>query len=292
VENALSKITPQDTTQAIHELFGEPKYPGEAMLRGAVGDIPAFGGSMEIANILKPVTKKSIVKTIQKPHDILEKDAAEGFQQVSKEVKNRQVPSFPVSGNFIDNLSGYFPKTDQAENLLKKAKSGNYDSLRKIQSELFTRGKKNLQSDLETDRIRGEEMLDKRNIINKGMSEHLNNSGHPDLANTLKKSMNDYRTLQDIYYNRDMNKSIQKLVDKNTRKVPNNLTSLLKEDSIPMNKFMEFHPGLQQQLKKHLMYKSISSKASKYIGIPAIAGLAAGEGFKAGYDKYKEGEYK
>ncbi len=291
IENAMTKITPQDTTQAINELFGEPKYPGEAALRGTVRNIPAFSGGMEVANVLKPITNKSIVKAIQKPHDILEKDAAEGFKEVSKEVKNRQIPSFPVSGNFIDNLRDYFPKTDQAQKLLDDAKIGDYDSLRKVQSELFTRGKKNLQSDLETDRIRGEEMFDKRNIINKGMSDHLNNSGHPDLANILQKSRNDYRALQETYYNRNMNKSIQKLVDKDIRKVPKNLTSILKEDSIPMKKFLDFHPGLEMQLKKYLIQKSISSKAKKYGGW-GLSGLAAGEGFKASYDKYKEGEYK
>lgn len=48
VTQALHNITPQDTSQTIHDMFGEPQYPGEALARGIVRDIPqiAVGGEL------------------------------------------------------------------------------------------------------------------------------------------------------------------------------------------------------------------------------------------------------
>lgn len=241
----------------------------QALAKNILGVAASGGGSEQLLKyISNPITKKSMIKNILTKHDALEKEATEGFEKVSGEVKKREVPKIEISENFVDNLNHYFPDTKQTEELLGKAKLGDYDSLRKIQSELYKRGKKNLQSDFETDRMRGEEMLDRRDIINKGISDHLNMTGNVDLANILNKSRSDFRTLQEIYYNPNMSNSIKKLVNIDTRKIPKNLHSLLKEESIPMKNFLDFHPGLESQAKKYAIQKAISSKVLKY-GVPS-----------------------
>lgn len=235
------------------------------------------GGETNVAgsflNEIKPVTKKSIIKNILGTHDALEDEATTGFQEVSKEAKNRGINKIPKSNLMdMDELKDYFPKTTASSNLLGNAQTGDYDALRSVQSDLYTRGKKNLQSDFEADRNRGEEMLDRRDSINKAIQNHFLTTGNPDLAETLNKSRNNWRTLQDTYYNKNISPSIQKLVDRDIRKVPSNLTKTLNEESIPMQKLRDFHPGLEGQLKKYGLQKQISSALLKYGLSPAIIG--------------------
>ena len=173
----------------------------------------------------------------------------------------------------IDDIRDYFPNTKANNKLLENAETGDYDSLRKLQSDLYTRGKKNLQSDLQADRDRGEEMLDKRNDINQAISTHLKNTGNEDLGKILDSSIKDWRTLQDVYYNKNMNNAIKKLVNPDIRKIPNNLPNILKEKSIPMQKFKDFHPGLESAIKKYILQKTLSSKGLQY-GLPAGIGGA------------------
>ena len=173
----------------------------------------------------------------------------------------------------IDDIRDYFPNTKANNKLLENAETGDYDSLRKLQSDLYTRGKKNLQSDLQADRDRGEEMLDKRNDINQAISAHLKNTGNEDLGNILDSSIKDWRTLQDVYYNKNMNNAIKKLVNPDIRKIPNNLPNILKEKSIPMQKFKDFHPGLEGAVKKYMLQKTLGSKGLQY-GLPAGIGGA------------------
>jgi hypothetical protein len=217
----------------------------------------ALGGLFRAIPALAPVTKKSIINNIWKTHDALENRAAAGFKQVSKEATNRGIDKVPMEKqNFnIEDLKEYFPNTKASAQLLSNAQTGDYNALRKVQSDLYTRGKKNLQSDFEAERDRGEEMLDRRNDVNQGISEHLKNTGNSDLSDILDSSRKDWKTLQDVYYNRNLSNSVAKLVDEDIRKVPKNLTDILQEDSKPMQKFRNFHPGLENAVKKHLLQK-------------------------------------
>lgn len=74
VPNAISKITPEDTTQSINQLFGQPQYPGEHLLRGIVRNAPllAGAGSMmtrenalnEVPSASSPLKSDDIAKDI------------------------------------------------------------------------------------------------------------------------------------------------------------------------------------------------------------------------------------
>lgn len=271
---AIQKFSPEDTSGAIQQLFGEPQYPGEALTRGAVRNIPGILGGAKVASLFSG-SKQGIEKAILKTHDALENRAAKGFQTVSNEAKARNVPSVPISQQLMTDIEDYFPKSKAAKKLLSDAKMGDYDALRKVQSDLYTNAKKNLRSDLEVERKRGAEMLDSREDINQAISDHFIKTGNTDLNKILNSSRKDYKTLNDIYYHPAMNKSIIKMVDSESRKMPKNITKILEERSKPMQRFKDFHAGLEKKLTGYQNKEHIANLLKK-IGIPlGIGGLGA-----------------
>ena len=112
-------------------------------------------------------TKSFIKNSLLNTHDALETGASNSFKTVSDLANQRGIAPVPEMKSVTDELRSYFPQTKQANSLLNDASTGNYNALRKLQSELYTRGKKNISSDLETDRMKGEEMMEKRNNINR-----------------------------------------------------------------------------------------------------------------------------
>lgn len=271
VTNAIQKITPEDTTQAINQLFGQPQYPGEAALRGGIRNADLLYGGSKLAGAVKPstlfTTKKGIKNSLLGPHDVLENQATKAFNDVSKGVNERGITQVPVDENSIKNLKQYFSNTRADTDLINQAATGDYNALRKLQTDLYKKGKKNLGSDLEADRLRGSEMLEKRNDINQGIYDHLVNTGNTDLANTLQGARNDWSTLQKIYYNENMNNALVNMFDKNYRKIPKNLVDILGEESIPMRNLLDFHPGLEAKVKGHIKGQNLLGKGLKY-GIP------------------------
>lgn len=278
--NALQKITPEDTTEATNQLFGLPKYEGESLARGLSRNIPNIYGVGKLASITKPsqlfTTKKSIKNEIIRPHDALENRATKAFNEVSQEVNKRGINQVPLNSEIdFNQLRSYFPNTKKYNALLEKAQTGDYNALRKLQTDIYTTGKKNLGSSLEADRMRGAEMLEKRDDINQAIHNHLVSTGNNDLAELLGKARDDWRTLQKTYYNENMNNAIVNMVNKNYRKIPKNLVDVLSEESLPMKNLLDFHPGLQKRINRYKSAQNILNKSIKY-GTPAAVGAYLG----------------
>lgn len=284
VTNAISKITPEDTSSAINQIFGEPKYQGETLLRGTARNIPQIAGGAKLISALKPsgllATKKSIKNTILNTHDTLENKATNTFKDVSNQVNLRKINQIPTNlTNNIDfqGIRSYFPATKKYEKILTGAEFGDYNSLRKLQSDLYSEGKKNLGSDLAADRMKGAEMLERRDEINSAIQNHLEKTGNSDLSAKLQSARNDWRTLQNIYYNENMNNAIVNMVNKDYRKIPKNLVEVLGEESNPMQALKDFHDGLENALKKYQTRGNVFSTMRKIV-IPAAIGAAGGYG--------------
>jgi hypothetical protein len=292
VNNAVNYATPPDTTSAINSLYGQGQNPGDKFIRGITSLIPQFAMGSELGKVIEPSsiaskivpTKNSIKNTILNTHDALENDATSAFNDVSKGVNDRSITQVPIESGFINGLKKYFPDTKASNSLLNNASTGNYNALRDLQSDLYKRGKKNLGSDLTADNNLGEEMLDRRNDINQSISNHLIDTGNNDLNDKLNQARSDWRTLQNVYYNKNMNNAIVNMVNKDYRKIPNNLIDVLKEDSKPMKELINFHPGLQNSIYKYNISRNALSHL-KNIGLSAtgIGGLGLGA-----YATYKE----
>lgn len=271
-----------DRSQGINEIFGEAKYPGEKLARGVTRNLDFIIPGTKAAGLLIPTSNKALAKTIIKKHDALESQAVQGFKDVSQMSKERGIPNVPIKNSLdINKIERFFDKSPESKELLKLAKIGDYEALRKVQSHLFSEGNKSLKSTDITERQKGLKMHQDRNKINKAISDNLTFTGNGDLAEILQSSMQDYKTLKDVYYGKKIPNSIKNLVDKNTRKIPKNITKILKEDSIPINRFKEFHSGLESKSKKLGYQKGLNKalmNALKYGALPAT-GLA-------GYEKY------
>lgn len=59
-------LVPEDTSEAIHQLFGEPQYPGEKLLRGIPRNALNIYGAGKLASILNPTkfTYKNMAKDV------------------------------------------------------------------------------------------------------------------------------------------------------------------------------------------------------------------------------------
>lgn len=277
--------------QTIPTAFGNLPHPSQSgfMSRenvnelinasGGIGPGMAISGGLARGSVIP--TKNSLIQSILKPHDALERAAAEKFQHVSGEVSKRGSSNMAINPNEIENLKQYFDKTRQSNKLLNDAKTGDYDALRKLQSDLYKKGKKNLQSDLETDRMRGAEMLEKRNDINSDISDSLRMQGHHDLADVLDAAKQDYSTLQKIYYNPNLPNALLKMVDKETRKIPENIAQILQEQSKPMNAFKAFHPELETNVNRYLTQNKLLFNPLSNAAIYGVPIYAAGKGIGA-----------
>lgn len=278
ITNFIEKITPEDTSNAINQIFGEPQYPGESLTRGIGRNAVNLYALGKVGQAINPkgllLSRKDIANSLTKKHDLLENRASEGFKKVSDEINNRGISQIPIEEKTIDEIRDFFPKTKQANALLDKARSGDYNSLRKVQSDLYTKGKNSLKSPLESERLRAEEMFEKRDDINQSISNHLKNMGQHDLNEILNKARTDYRTLQKVYYHPKINNAIVDLVDSDTRKIPKNLIKILQEESKPMQELRDFHPGLEKNISSYILKKNSLSYLKKY-GLPVGAATLA-----------------
>jgi hypothetical protein len=260
------------TTQKISQGVGEMLPQLMPAGAGSAKAIPKIGE--EIAEFTTGAsTKRSMITDILKGHDNLEEKASKDFIDVSTQAKNRGISKISLNEKDISSLKKYFPKTEASKDLLNSAKSGDYDALRDLQSDMYTRGKNALSSDLIADQNLGEEMLEKRDKINKLISEHLKNTGNIDLAEKLNGARNDWHTLQDTFYNKELPASIRKLVNNDTRKIPKNIATVLSEESKPISKLKDFIPGIDEKLKYVNSRKNVTKNISTAlkIGIPSAA---------------------
>jgi hypothetical protein len=283
---------PQFSGQSPIEKFaGEPLYEGEKLARGIGRNLPNIGVATKIGSAIKPITKNSIKNSIIESHDLLKKKATDAMNEVEKEVKNRGISKIDINPKFIDSLKRYFPKTDASKELINRAKKGEYEDIRKLQTDLFTHAQANAKSKLEADRFKGKEASEKRDKLNKLIADHLRDTGHPDLADKLNVARKDYRMLNEIYFDPGLNRGLMNMVDSKKRKIPKNLINLLNEDSNAMSKFMSFHPGLESKVNKYGLQKNISNylKKSAKVGLPL--GAAGYIGYEVGKPHLRNNEY-
>lgn len=254
--------------------FGEAASKGINGLKNSLKDNEIF---KKIASNPKYLltTKKEIKNNLLDKHDFLENRASNAFNHVSKEVNDRGINHIQLANylpeHFFEEAKHYFPNTRASADLLNKAKTGNYNALRKMQGDLYKRAKKNLSSQFEADNLKAAEMLEKRNDINQTISNHLQQTGHHDLSKVLDEARSDWSTLQNKYYNEHISNSLVKMFDKNIRKIPKNLVNLLSEESIPMKEILDFHPGLEEKIIGHKIGKGALKKVGKYGGPAAFA---------------------
>jgi hypothetical protein len=224
--------------------------PGRVIgaLEGAIpygaSKIP-FGKIMNAAfTKLKP---KELTKSLQKGHDVLEKESEKIFKNVGEELTKRGSNIIKVDNALIDKAAGFMGNTKAAKSLIEKARSGDFSALRKLQSDLGERAAKAKRSPLTSENDMGKEMMEVRKEVNDLIHSHVEKSGHKDLSADLRKARDIFHHMKELYYKIP---AIRKMVEKGVREVPDekSILRVLGKDSEKMKRLRDFHPEIQEQL--------------------------------------------
>lgn len=280
VPNAISKVTPEDTTQSINQLFDQPQYPGEAMTRGALRNLPEILTTKGIASTLNPMkltTKniaKNIVRTEQKMKDKYSGPTGE-YENLSKEARQRGITQDHIDPKKIDldTIKKYTSEKNYAslDNFLANK---NLSNAQKAISDLGYMerrldNKVNLNSE---EKAQLKAVKDAKQYIQGNMFKDKSGNIHQDLLEKHKKIQEGYAT-EVVPYTK--NAAIQKY--KKGKKLADELvTSLSKGEFAAMRG--KHHPaiGIRKLFGKHGVTAGVSGAlgASLY-GL--LSGKSGGE---------------
>lgn len=288
-----------ESGKEINQFFGEPKEPGEKLVRGAFRNPPLVTGAGELLNIpasiieggLSRVNPKAVSQSIQKSHDVLKGKASDIFTHVGKEAVKRNVDMIPIRTNLISDIAEHplMPKTKKMDEIFNKAATGDYSGLRDLQSEMWERATKADKSPLVSESNAAEQLFELRDEINNGIKNHFIKTGNPDLANKLTEAVSHYKKLMDTYFSKKTPNAIKNLVHPESRKIPKNIFNVLSEESKPMERVKSENPFAAKNLLKYQRKEEAINKLKtlgKYtLGLGALSGLILGG--KSGYDYFK-----
>lgn len=239
-----------------------------ALTLGGAGKLASKTGSAlatKVPEFLRGLTNEStpeaLVESVQKPHDVLQNTANKLYGYVRDAIQKRQL-SIPVKQEYLDQATEVLPKTRASQKLIADAKTGDYNAVHDLQSQLYNKGTSGLASDDIAIQNQGDEILDLRSKINDDLKDHLIQSGNIDIAHVLDQGKFIYKKLMDTYYNKELPRGVGKLVQSNTRLVPENPENLFTENSLPMKQFLKQHP----ETAKHVQGIQEKQKAIKALG--------------------------
>lgn len=253
---------PANTQEMINQTFGQPREAGESLLRGTIRNLPLITGVSSplskitgkslsnLKNALNKIEPEKVISSIQKSHDILSQNASNIFENVGKEVQNRNIGNIPIRKDLISDIGEHLPKDKTTKAMLDKAFTGDYQGLRDLQSDLFKEGREYLKSPLKIERNRGKEIMSLRNELNDSIINHFKNTGHIDLADQLNEAKKMYANLQKTYYGKKTPLAIKNMVGEN-RKIPKNIMNVLSEESKAMEKLKSENPFAANQSKAY-----------------------------------------
>lgn len=217
-------------------------------LAGAVASKTAEKVPAILRGLTNEATNDKLAEAVQKPHDILADKADRLYGYVKNQINKRGI-STPVSKEYLKKAERLLSDTKGNSLLIKNAKSGDYNALHDLQSQLYKKGTKGLASDDPGVNNLGEEMLDLRDSINDDLNDLLVKNGHGDIASSLKQGRSTHRKIKQTYYNKLIPKGIGKLVNQDIREVPKDATKLFDKNSLPVKNFLKEHPEAVEQIK-------------------------------------------
>jgi hypothetical protein len=241
---------------------------------GIIGKgVSGFGKG--IKNLLTRKNPKELTAAVQKGHDVESKQISDIYNLIKSEVGPRGVGKIEIpEGIFHEIKKGkMLPNTEDFIKLLEKAKSGDYEALHQLQSDLYKKGTQALGSKFQANINKGEEILSVRNKINEIIRNKFKEHGHEDLAKLLDEASGRFKNLKETYFSHPQ---IAKLVHEKTRKIPKNPMNVFSEESKQMQRLLEKHPEITKELEKHKGAKDFMKKLKLGKNIGIGGGVAGG----------------
>ena len=224
-----------------------------ASLTGKLGKNYLFGEKpREAADILQKAYKKNHAKAVS------------DLNEVSTQVSKRGINEIPVDKSVFKRIKEEIPdKTKAFADLLKKAESGDYRSLRELQADLRIKSEDLMGSSTYAERNLGKLVAEIRDDVNNSIASHLENTGNKDLASKLTEGMSKYRDVMSTYHG---NKRISKLVGPD-EEVPDSLYKILGRDTRYFKELRKKHPELDKSLKVQKLQKQLGSLYKKALAL-------------------------
>lgn len=136
---------------------------------------------------------------------LTQKLGARKLIQAEKAIGERKIGSNVNLGNnhnkLIEASKKFLPESEEAQEILKKAKSGDYKSLFEVQSHLGKAERKLAKSQLFGENRKSAKAGELRQKILNGIGSHYKKYGHEDVANLISSGQKDYRTYKKIAEN-------------------------------------------------------------------------------------------
>lgn len=176
---AAKYIVPQDTTEDINQLFGQPQYAGEALFRGIGRNTPLLGAAGQIGGAIPHLTRRGATKSLRRANRL---------------AGDRNIGTLDVNPELIEDARQFLPNTLPNRNALEDAFHGDYHNLFRLQSDLGKHASDYSRSLFSAaERAHGREGLRVRNRILDAMHENLQQQGHHDISSLLREGQRDYR---------------------------------------------------------------------------------------------------
>lgn len=221
---------------------------------------------------------KELIKEIQAGHDKLLKNSSDIYDFIKQQTPIRGVNNIEVEPHIFNRIKELLPKTRQSEEFIERAKTGEYDAIHKLQSDLGKRGIKALTSDLKATNDEGEELLDLRDMLNESISNRFKEYGAEDLSKLLDEARQKYKFMKSTYYS---NPTIGKIVNPELREIPKNPLNVLSRESIPMDRLKAAHPNIQKAVELEKEKENIKNLFSNFeIKNKVLTGVAMDEIFR------------
>lgn len=126
------------------------------------------------------------------PH-LTQKGAAKTLSRAKQLASERNIGRIKVDPKLIKDAAQFLPKTAPYKNALKEAKTGNYNSLFKLQTDLGKHAGDYASSEFSAaERAHGRAGMATRNAILDEMHKGLQAQGHNDISNLLRQGQREY----------------------------------------------------------------------------------------------------
>ncbi len=294
-QNPFQKFIPQEQKPEMVDTFlgqipknskelqpGTPEYKGnlENMISTMAGapamkvagtGVTNFGkGIMSLFNRIAP---KELAYGVQKAHDAMLNKLSGMYNYVKDEALKRGIGKIKIPDALFEQAEKHLPNTEAYKDLLTKAKTGDYEALHQLQSDLGKKGTLAKGAKYHADRNIGEEMLDTRKQINREIQSQLKGTGNDDLADLLGQASKGYRNYKKLYYT---DRGIANLVHEDSRLVPKNPFNLFSKESKPMSRILDAHPEIRKALGNEETVKSFMKGLNTGKKVATTAGIAGG----------------
>jgi hypothetical protein len=162
-------------------------------------------GIRAIKAIGKTPTNEMVGEILQKNFNKSYQEAAGLLNQAGTEAKKIGIDVLktgrgtPLNKSFWGELSHNMDTAKSTKDLIKQAKTGNFDALRKLQSDMGKRSNWLKSKDTSADYDMGKNLGELRDSLNDYIENHFEKSGYENISNMIKEGMNKYRQVMQTY---------------------------------------------------------------------------------------------